>query len=145
MYLAPYGGDGVAERRSFNRLDMMIPPKREIVIPKDGVKFILYQRTQHIHFTKSLWWRLVSKLPNGSSMYKKLVEREAIRRKKDIVRIYYKEISDEIRLISGHLPLRVDSILDIGCGIGGITVLLYQKYQAYKPRIYLLDRTLIAD
>jgi len=40
-----------------------------------------------------------------------------------------------------HLPTNAHAILDIGCGIGGIDVLLNEHYKNTTPSIYLLDKT----
>jgi SAM-dependent methyltransferase len=48
-------------------------------------------------------------------------------------------MNKEYYLMDGMLPDECNSIIDIGCGIGGIDVLLSQKYN--NPKIYLLDKS----
>lgn len=50
---------------------------------------------------------------------------------------YQKEIEQDFRIIENHLPERVESIIDIGCGMAGIDVFLKRKYPA--ARLDLLD------
>jgi SAM-dependent methyltransferase len=45
-----------------------------------------------------------------------------------------------------HLPLDVNAILDIGCGVAGIDILLHRHYgEASHIHYYLLDRTEVSD
>lgn len=50
---------------------------------------------------------------------------------------YRKEIELDFLMIEPHLPERVESILDIGCGMAGIDVFLKRKYPT--ARLELLD------
>lgn len=50
---------------------------------------------------------------------------------------YLKELQEDFAAIEPFLPERVGSILDIGCGMGGISVLLKKKYP--EARLELLD------
>lgn len=50
---------------------------------------------------------------------------------------YQKEILQDFEMIEPFLPEKVDSILDIGCGMGGIDVFLKRKFPHAK--LFLLD------
>lgn len=50
---------------------------------------------------------------------------------------YAADMEKEYNLMSKYLPEKCNSILDIGCGIGGIDVLLSKYYN--NPKLYLLD------
>jgi len=50
---------------------------------------------------------------------------------------YADTVMSDFRNIEPHLPERVDSIIDIGCGMAGIDVFLKQKYPA--ATLTLLD------
>lgn len=52
-------------------------------------------------------------------------------------RDYSKEVEEDFKIIEPHLPDRVDSILDIGCGMAGIDVWLKRKYP--NASLCLLD------
>lgn len=55
----------------------------------------------------------------------------------DIKREYEKDVQNDFDLILPHLPKRLNSIVDIGCGMAGIDVLLAKKYP--QATITLLD------
>jgi hypothetical protein len=46
-------------------------------------------------------------------------------------------VADDWRMIEPHLPERVESIIDIGCGMGGIDVYLKRRFP--QARLELLD------
>lgn len=49
---------------------------------------------------------------------------------------YLKVIEKEYEMIKPYLPKKLDSVLDIGCGLGGIDVFIYRDY---KPQITFFD------
>jgi len=50
---------------------------------------------------------------------------------------YARDVAEDFRQIEPYLPATVDSILDVGCGMAGIDVLLKKKYP--EAKLYLLD------
>lgn len=46
----------------------------------------------------------------------------------DVARCYGKDIKKDYGSIKDHLPENCSNVLDIGCGIGGIDLLLYNHY-----------------
>jgi len=46
----------------------------------------------------------------------------------DTAKSYTKDIKKDYDSVKEHLPEKCDSILDIGCGIGGIDLMLYNHY-----------------
>jgi SAM-dependent methyltransferase len=59
----------------------------------------------------------------------------------DIIKILFGfKIWIEYALLRPYLPKRCSSVLDIGCGVGAIDILLYRRYKS-KPHLYLLDKT----
>lgn len=56
---------------------------------------------------------------------------------------YSRMIRDDYEMIRPHLPERAERILDIGCGIAGLDVLLHAHYRGAgaAPELCLLDRT----
>lgn len=54
-------------------------------------------------------------------------------------RQFVDNIIKEYMLMKEYLPENCKSIMDIGCGIGGIDVLLYTHYN--KPELFLLDNS----
>lgn len=55
---------------------------------------------------------------------------------------YSRMIHDDFEMIRPHLPARIEHMLDIGCGIAGLDVVLYQHYRSNPDlKITLLDHT----
>jgi SAM-dependent methyltransferase len=114
-----------------------------VVIPDDVVKYILFQRTGYIKYARGKLFMLVNKY-GPWSYYEKAVALEAGFRKKDIKDLFQKDIYNEYLKIRDHLPATCDSVLDIGCGAGGIDLFLFRHYhQSPSLQFYLLDKTKI--
>jgi len=62
---------------------------------------------------------------------------------KDPVNNFKDQIQKEYLEMREYLPKEVDSILDIGCGLAGIDVLLSKHYN--KPELYLMDNSEISE
>lgn len=58
----------------------------------------------------------------------------------DIASCYYKDIRKDYESIKAYLPEECNSILDIGCGIAGIDLFLYEHYNE-RAEINLFDYT----
>jgi SAM-dependent methyltransferase len=64
-------------------------------------------------------------------------------RKAILGKLYYDDMYREFETIRSYLPDTASSILDIGCGIAGVDILLHQHYLAYNDclkEITLLDK-----
>lgn len=59
-------------------------------------------------------------------------------RKNDIKKLFNDHMQEEFNNMLPFLPEKCDSIFDIGCGIGGIDILLSQHFN--YPRLYLFDK-----
>lgn len=59
-----------------------------------------------------------------------------------ISRIYLADMKKELHLIEPHLPEKIVKVLDIGCGLAGIDVLIAKRYGA---KILLLDKNGLED
>jgi SAM-dependent methyltransferase len=75
------------------------------------------------------------KIPNSCLTWLKL-QRSGYR---DHKKEFIYNMNKEYYLMDWTLPYECNSIIDIGCGIGGIDVLLSQKYN--NPKIFLLDKS----
>lgn len=114
-----------------------------IVIPDDVVKYILFQRTGYIKYAKGKLFMLINKY-GPWSYYEKAVAWEAGFRKEQIKDLFQQDIYNEYLKIRDHLPSTCNSLLDIGCGVGGIDLFLFRHYhQNPSLQLYLLDKTLI--
>jgi len=62
----------------------------------------------------------------------------------DIQRCYQKDIQKDFDSIKPHLPKELLRSLDIGCGMAGIDLMLYNHYQG-KLELHLFDYTALSD
>lgn len=109
-------------------------------IPDEAVRYILFQRTAYLRFTRSFFYR---RLPGSvqAAVYGPAVALEAWVRGDAIKAEYWNDLRGEYASIRDFLPSSCAAILDIGCGVAGIDVFLAGAYPAAAPRICLLDRT----
>jgi SAM-dependent methyltransferase len=105
---------------------------RPIAVPDEALRFILLQRTQY--HAKGLLFRALGRLTRRSP-----VAVEARWRGKEVRRAFNRDLAREYDELRPHLPAHATAILDIGCGVGGIDVLLHRHYG--RPRLHLADRT----
>ena len=113
-----------------------------MIIPDEAVKYILFQRTEYLLSMKSpLLNRFVIRVP--SRIYNLAVTLEAMLTKPRVKRLFHEDMEGECAILKPYLPEHARTILDIGCGVAGIDVLLDQHYRA-KGRVVdicLLDKT----
>jgi SAM-dependent methyltransferase len=113
----------------------------QIDIPDEVIVYILFQRSAHIKFARGHMFSLLNKL-SPWSFYEKALRWEASIRKDSIKRLYQNDILEDYESIQAYLPADCRTLLDIGCGIGGIDILLYRHYAGVNNiQVYLLDRT----
>ena len=62
----------------------------------------------------------------------------------DFPRRYYENVLHDYNIIRMYLPETCDSVLDIGCGIGGIDIMLYNHYKE-KPFLNMYDYAETSD
>lgn len=119
----------------------------QIIIPDSAVKYILMQRTtyQRFVYTKGLY-RLSQLLPERY-FHRLVVSVEAKARKEIIKNLYNQDMLSEYSSIKHWLPREATAILDIGCGVAGIDVLLNRHFQSQNVPIhfYLLDKTATSE
>lgn len=58
---------------------------------------------------------------------------------KNPIKEFIKNIEKEYIEMCKHLPKQVESILDIGCGLGAIDILLSKRYN--QPELFLMDNS----
>jgi SAM-dependent methyltransferase len=114
-----------------------------IKIPDAAVPFILFQRTAYIRLIHSLPYRALNKLSPGA-FYKLAVFLESKLRNQGIKAQYDADMQQEYLSLKDALPQSCHSMLDIGCGIAGIDVLLGRHYGPGVD-IYLLDKSKVED
>ena len=128
----------------------MLQKPLRLTVPVDAVKFILFQRTQYLFFRRNavLQWLARSLPPFIASPFETvftkfniLVSLESIFFGKRVAELFSNEMYAEYKAMEEFLPKKVNSILDIGCGIGGIDVFLNAHYKSDDLKLYLLDKT----
>ncbi len=128
----------------------MLNNKRQLIVPREATKFVIFQRTQYLFFrrnrvvqkiVKLLPKRLAYALESLFSNFNLIVSIEAFFTHKTVEKMLDAEMNMEYESMKSFLPNKVSSILDIGSGVGGIDVLLFRHYQSLNPKIYLLDKT----
>ncbi len=110
-----------------------------IDVPDDALRYILFQRTDYLALPRRpLLYRALRRLSRRPPL-DAAIALESAWRGRSVRRAFNRDMTREYLEIRPHLPRRAVAILDIGCGVGGIDVLLHRHYGT--PRLYLADRT----
>lgn len=105
-----------------------------IDLPRSALRYALLQRPMLQRFTG-----LQRRIGLPPSL---LLRADAALRRRAISDAYSRMIHDDFQGLRPHLPRGAERTLDIGCGIGGLDVLLYRHYRTNSDvEIILLDRT----
>jgi len=108
-------------------------------LPVGAEFFIVLQRPAY-------GWPGSRRIKRGRGVYERHVMRHVERRRRDAVaQAYWEGMRDDYASLKPHLPERATSILDIGCGLGGIDLMLYRHYEDASPAMALLDRDGVSD
>lgn len=107
-------------------------------IPRQALPYILYQRTAYQTFAKTFPIRPVVNLIPWPT-YHWVLQLEAVLRGKRIRELFRRGVSGDFESIRSGLPAEAQVVLDIGCGLGGLDVLLYRHFGA--PELFLLDKS----
>lgn len=119
--------------------------KDQYDLPSDAVPYILLQRMDTQKFRNLRYI-----LPYGRTLYNTvynnfLYKLEANLREDEIKEQYLDEMQEEFESIRSYLPSSTTSILDVGCGIGGIDLFLSDFYEDDQPIFYLFDKTEVSS
>ncbi|HEX5138920.1 MAG TPA: class I SAM-dependent methyltransferase [Planctomycetota bacterium] len=118
-------------------LDARTPGRIEV--PDEALRFLLFQRTDYLALPRRpLLYRALRRLSRRPPL-DAAIALESQWRGGAVRRAFNRDMAREYAEIAPHLPRRAAAILDIGCGVGGIDVLLHRHYGS--PRLYLADRT----
>lgn len=109
-------------------------------VPHNALRYILFQRTDYQLISKSSFLMKAAKIFPFFS-YERMVTIESILFESRIKRLYAADMNKEYLIIKSYLPEHVSSVLDIGCGIGGIDALLAAHYDFRNIYFYLHDKT----
>lgn len=112
----------------------------EIRLPDRALRYVLLQRTGYQVLPRQLWFRVLKKIcPWRLDHF--VVGLESRWRPKRIKRLYNEDFEREYRILAPALPAECARLLDIGCGVAGIDVLLHRHYADRNPAVILLDKT----
>ena len=118
------------------------------VLRGEAAKYVLFQRTQYIKYAND---RLVMGIDRRVPLpvFNTAVRIEGALNQSLIADQYFAEMKTEFASIRPHLPETCAAWMDIGCGIGGIDVLIWEHYAKGRasddcPDVYLLDKTATA-
>lgn len=113
-----------------------------IKLPNDSLPYILFQRTGYLK--RNVLFNLLTLVGSINPLYKLSVYLKSWLFANDIKREYSHDINYEFSTIKKFLPKRVNSILDIGCGMAGIDVLI-SRYYRNNIDIFLIDKTRVEN
>lgn len=113
-------------------------------VPESAARYILLQRTEYLTFTNRSLPRFIRRLI-PSLDYRRWVEFEARLNAGKVIALYMTDMEKEYESIKDFLPPICSRILDIGCGIAGIDVLLYEHYSNEGIEFFLLDKSAVEE
>ena len=103
-------------------------------LPPGGEFYIALQRPAYA-------WRSGRRLKVGHDLYVRHLMRRVERRRRDKVALAFAEgLQRDLDSLLPFLPERAEAVLDIGCGLAGIDLMLHRHYAPESPRFALLDR-----
>ena len=118
-----------------------------LVVPDAAIKYILFQRTAYIRLPiariDSLIRRL-SRRPISGPVYNLGIALESRFGRSRTKALYAEDMEREYQSISAVLPPACSAVLDIGCGVAGIDVLIQRHYRGTPLDFFLLDRSEVA-
>jgi SAM-dependent methyltransferase len=117
-----------------------------IVVPNAALPYLLLQRTDYLVLPqRKLLFRVACRLSKKTPLMT-AVSLESRLRRRQVGRRFDGDMRGEYEDIRTWLPRSATAILDVGCGLGGIDVLLFEHYRRDSDlRFFLLDRTQIDD
>ena len=116
-----------------------------IVVPDAAVPYILFQRTAYLRTPVAPIYRFLNRwLPFRTPLYNVVVAIEARLRAAQIKRLYAEDMQREYATFQGWLPAHCQRVLDVGCGVAGINVLIQRHYGAQPLDLHLLDKSEVA-
>ena len=107
-------------------------------ISENSIKYILFQRTGYLK--DNMFFKLLTYFGSVTPFYNLSVNLKKDFFSSKIKTEFEKDIVNEYSIIKKYLPKSAGSILDIGCGVAGIDILLSHHYKN-KIDIFLIDKT----
>jgi len=108
-------------------------------MPPEAIRFLLLQRSG---YRCQPLYRLFSLLGAGRIYKDRMVDSRFERsRAPTIGRQYREDVEETLSLVGDRLPRKPGTIVDIGCGIGGLSLGLWHRFSDSIQHLYLLDRS----
>lgn len=124
--------------------DELSPSFSASTLSQEASPYILLQRISTQRWNPSNWFAEHQRPFDG--LYNNfLLELESKVRHKQICKQYLDQMETEYHELKPHLPESVSSILDIGCGMAGIDLFLWDHFENDEPDIVLFDKTKRSD
>ena len=115
---------------------------KQIRTPKKAIPLVLFQRTQYLK--NSQFFKLLSFIGTKRALYKSSIILKSLLFSKGIIEEFTKDMLKEYETIRNYMPETCDKIMDIGCGVAGIEVVIERnKTQKNATHYYLIDKTQI--
>ncbi len=111
-------------------------------ISNKALKYILFQRTEFsIYQSYPKLLRLV--MNKKFHIYNLAIKIESLLFKSRTKRLFSLDMEREYSIIKDHLIQKAGKVLDIGCGVAGIDIMLNKHYlsNGQHPSFYLLDKS----
>ncbi|GAB4200535.1 MAG: hypothetical protein OHK0022_21740 [Roseiflexaceae bacterium] len=118
----------------------------QLAIPDAAIRYILFQRTAYLRFPITPLYRWLQRFLSGRfplPIYSLLVAVESRIGLARTKALYQADMQREYTTLCWALPPRCEAVLDIGCGVAGIDVLLQRHYAGQPLDFYLLDKTAV--
>lgn len=111
----------------------------KLQVPPEAVKYILFQRTNYLRFSNSVFYKAAHRIFPDTS-YKLLITLESRFFRDHIINRYAESMHYEYANIKDFLPPKCEAVLDIGCGVAGVDPFISWHYK--NPiHFFLLDKS----
>ena len=111
----------------------------KLVLSRRMVSYLLMQRTDCRHKGHKTIKKALKTIGLPITLDTFLLWTERFR-KNQLANSYYVDLAEDLNSFVNYLPKEPTSCLDIGCGLGGIDVLLFRHWGP-SVRLHLLDRS----
>lgn len=112
----------------------------KIKLPASSIKYILFQRTCYLKDNYIFY--CLTLLGCFKLFHNLSINLKSILFLSKIKTEFSKDMESEYAIIRPYLPMIANSILDIGCGVAGIDVIISNHYKN-KIDIFLVDKTYV--
>lgn len=110
-----------------------------------AAEYALFQRTDLLPPRRSgLVFRIADRLRLRQS-WDSFVRSHAAGRASEVLHDYSREMRAQFDRRIAFIPRSTRSVLDVGCGLAGIDLHIYEHLRGNDPNFYLLDRTRVED